>query len=89
MLEILLFLYRASRAQTPLFFGNTDAFGGISETKRYLFVTTYKTWAHPANTEPDTSFPVHDKILQGFNCFPATYKMSPFEEETGWSKNQL
>jgi hypothetical protein len=70
MLEILLFLYRASRAQTPLFFFNTDTFGSISEAKRNLFVTIYKTWAHPANTEPDTSFPVHDKILQGFNCFP-------------------
>jgi hypothetical protein len=70
MLEILLFLYRASGAQAPLFFVNTDAFSSIGEAKRNLFVTIYKTRAHPANTEPDTSFPVHDTILQGFNCFP-------------------
>jgi len=69
MLEILLFLYRASRAQAPLFFFDADASGSISEAKRNLFVTNYKSWAHPANTEPDTSFPVHDPILQGFSCF--------------------
>jgi len=70
MLEILLFLYGASRTQTPLFFFNTDTFGRISEAKRDLFVTSYKSRAHPANTKPDPFFPVHDHILQGFNCFP-------------------
>jgi hypothetical protein len=63
MLEILLFLYRASRAKTSLFFFNTDAQGSISKAKRNLFFTFHKTWAHPANTEPNPFFPVHDPIL--------------------------
>jgi hypothetical protein len=76
MLEISLFLYRASRAETPLFLFDTAARLVISKAVCDLFFTVHKTRAHPAETEPDRFIPVHNSVLRLFIAFATTYRIS-------------
>jgi hypothetical protein len=69
MLEILFFLYRASRAETPLFEVDATARSFFSEAIGNLFFTVHKTRAHPAVAEPDRFFPVHDSTPPGCSLF--------------------
>jgi hypothetical protein len=83
MLEILLFLYRASRAETPLFLLYTAARPLFGKAIRDLFPAVHKTRAHPAEAEPDTMFPVHDPVLRLFIAFATTYRISDIPEIAG------
>jgi hypothetical protein len=69
MLEISLFLYRASRAETPLFLFDTAARSFFSQAKGDLFFTVHKTRADPADAEPDSFFLIHDPIFPAGYCF--------------------
>ncbi|MCX6684326.1 MAG: hypothetical protein NTZ37_06330 [Methanoregula sp.] len=69
MPEILLSLYRASRAKTPLFLFDAAALIIFSKTKGDLFFAVHKTWAHPTDAEPDSFFLIHDPILPAVHCF--------------------
>jgi hypothetical protein len=69
MLEILLRLYRASRAETPLFIFDAAACSCLGKAIGDLFCAVHKTRAHPADAEPDSFIPVHHPILWLFNSF--------------------
>jgi hypothetical protein len=67
MLEILLSLDGAARADTSLFVPDAAARPGNSKAKRNLFPAFDKARAHPADTECDSFSPVHDPSLPEFS----------------------
>jgi hypothetical protein len=69
MLEILLLLDRASRAETPLFLFDAAVRSFFSQAKGDLFFAIYKTRADPADAEPDSFFLIHDPIFPAGYCF--------------------
>ena len=62
MLEIPLFLNRASRAETSLFLFDAAARSLFGKAVGDLFFTIHKTRAHPAEAKPDRFLPVHDPV---------------------------
>jgi hypothetical protein len=76
MLEILLFLYRASRAETSLFLFYAAARPCFGKAEGDLFFAIHKTRTHPAETEPGRFLPLHDLVLRLFIAFATTYRIS-------------
>jgi plastocyanin len=76
MLEILLFLYRTSRAEAPLFLFYAAAHPCFSKAVGDLFFAIHKTRTHPAETEPGRFLSLHDLVLRLFIAFATTYRVS-------------
>jgi len=72
MLELLTVLYRASRAETSVFLRYAVACTVYSHAKRDHLLAINKTRAHPAHTQPDCFFHIHNQSLQaltiGIEC---------------------
>jgi hypothetical protein len=72
VLEILHFLYRTSRAETPLFLFYAAARPCFGKTVGDLFFAIHKTRTHSAETEPGRFLPLHDVVLRLFIAFATT-----------------
>ena len=89
MLEILLVLNGASRAETSLFLFYAAACPLFCKAVRDFFAAVDKTRAHPAQAEPNSFFSVHVFSSRLFIAFSTTYKISKsadvaFRQVAGW-----